>query len=43
MRNAMQNSENSNALKILLAWTLVGVPLLTGISLTILNAAKLFQ
>ena len=40
----MQNMQDTgNSLKIFLAWMLVGIPLLAGISLTLLNAMKLFQ
>jgi len=40
----MQSTQDtSSPLKIFLAWMLVGIPLLTGISLTLVNAMKLFQ
>ena len=34
---------SSNALKLVLAWSLVGIPLVWGILQTIKNALKLFQ
>jgi hypothetical protein len=41
---AMEKTETgNNAVRILFAWTLVGIPLLTGVTLTLLNAMKLFQ
>jgi hypothetical protein len=41
----MQNDEirKTPGLVIALAWAFVGIPLLAGISQTLLNAAKLFQ
>lgn len=36
-------ADNGNGLKLLLSWTFVGVPLLWGVSLTLINAVKLFR
>lgn len=36
-------TEGSNGLKLVLAWTFVGIPLLLGVYNTLLNAMKLFQ
>ena len=36
-------SDSSNAPKLVLAWAWVGIPLLWGVVLTCINAAKLFQ
>ena len=33
----------SNAIKLFLAWTLVGVPLVWGVVQTLVNAIKAFQ
>lgn len=33
----------TNALKLTLSWALVGIPLLWGIYVTLLNAVKLFR
>jgi hypothetical protein len=33
----------SNALKLTLSWALVGIPLLWGVYVTLLNAVKLFR
>lgn len=41
MQNA--STDGSMKLKVALAWIFVGVPLLWGVSQTIVNAAKLFQ
>lgn len=35
--------ESSNTLPLVLSWAFVGVPLLWGVSLTLLNVAKLFK
>jgi len=40
--NRPQN-DPSNGIKLLLSWTFVGVPLLWGVSLTLINAVKLFK
>ncbi|GAC1299697.1 MAG: hypothetical protein NVSMB19_04550 [Vulcanimicrobiaceae bacterium] len=34
---------SSNTVPLLLSWTFVGIPLLWGVSLTLINAAKLFK
>ncbi|HTW84239.1 MAG TPA: hypothetical protein VMD91_09250 [Candidatus Sulfotelmatobacter sp.] len=34
---------SSNAVALFLAWAFVGIPLLWGVVLTCINAAKLFQ
>jgi len=34
---------SSNGIKLLLAWTLVGVPLVWGVVQTLVNAIKAFQ
>jgi hypothetical protein len=36
-------SETSNGLNLILAWSFVGIPLLLGVYNTLLNAMKLFQ
>jgi hypothetical protein len=45
MEKIAQNVERTNtqALKLVLAWGFVGIPLLAGVTQTIINAAKLFQ
>ena len=35
--------ESSNTLPLVLSWTFVGLPLAWGISLTLINVAKLFK
>ncbi|MGN6286425.1 MAG: MFS transporter small subunit [Afipia sp.] len=39
----MENVEQTSALKLILAWSVAGVPLLAGVIQTLLNAMKLFQ
>jgi len=34
---------SDNTLPLILSWTFVGIPLVWGISLTLINAAKLFK
>ena len=34
---------SSNLVPLVLSWTLVGIPLAWGISLTLINASKLFK
>ncbi len=34
---------SSNTVPLILSWALVGIPLVWGISLTLVNAAKLFK
>jgi hypothetical protein len=42
--NDSENASTSeNALKLVLAWSLVGIPLVWGILQTLKNALKLFQ
>jgi hypothetical protein len=36
-------SEKANALKLVLAWAFVGIPLIWGVIQTGINALKLFQ
>ncbi|HTO84700.1 MAG TPA: hypothetical protein VMQ73_20935 [Methylomirabilota bacterium] len=43
MANREQESASSNALKLILAWGFVGIPLAWGVIQTCLNALKLFQ
>ena len=38
-----QNQEGTSAIKLLLAWAFVGIPLIWGVSQTIANSLKLFQ
>lgn len=33
----------NNGLALVLSWTFVGIPLLWGVSLTLINAVKLFK
>jgi hypothetical protein len=40
---AEQNQNNGTALKLLLAWGFVGIPLAWGVIQTLENAMKLFQ
>ena len=35
--------ESSNTLPLVLSWALVGIPLAWGVSLTLINVAKLFK
>ena len=41
--NSDSASAQGNALKLVLAWSLVGIPLVWGILQTLKNALKLFQ
>ncbi|GAC1306244.1 MAG: hypothetical protein NVS2B3_03370 [Vulcanimicrobiaceae bacterium] len=43
MREATSRPDSSNGVKLLLSWAFVGIPLVWGISLTLINAAKLFR
>ncbi len=44
MSNVRDSATNSgNGVKLLLSWAFVGIPLLWGISLTLINAANLFR
>ena len=36
-------TSQTSALKLVLAWSFVGIPLLAGVAQTLLNAMKLFQ
>jgi hypothetical protein len=36
-------TDSSNTVKLLLSWTFVGIPLLWGVTLTLINASKLFR
>jgi hypothetical protein len=38
-----QNQDGSFAVKLVLAWAFVGIPLVWGVVQTAINAAKLFQ
>jgi hypothetical protein len=38
-----QNQDGSSAVKLVLAWAFVGIPLVWGVVQTAINAAKLFQ
>ncbi len=40
---AKATQSSSNLVPLVLSWTLVGVPLVWGISLTLINATKLFK
>jgi len=42
-QNRQQISPSGNALKLILAWGLVGIPLVWGVLQTLHNALKLFQ
>ena len=42
-RNSTQSSSTGNGLKLVLAWGLVGIPLVWGVLQTLKNALKLFQ
>jgi hypothetical protein len=39
----MENVEQTSTLKLILAWSVAGIPLLAGVIQTLLNAMKLFQ
>jgi hypothetical protein len=39
----METQQDSGGIKLVLAWLLVGIPLLWGVYRTILNALPLFQ
>jgi hypothetical protein len=39
----METASSGNGLKLLLAWTFVGIPLTWGVVQTLLNAIKAFQ
>lgn len=39
----MQNVEETSTLRLILAWSVAGIPLLAGVTQTFLNAMKLFQ
>ncbi len=43
MESARQSSATSNGIKLVLAWGLVGIPLVWGIVQTLVNAIKAFQ
>jgi hypothetical protein len=43
MTNVHDNVSAGNGVKLLLAWLLVGIPLVWGVVETAINAAKLFQ
>jgi hypothetical protein len=34
---------NTSALRLILAWSIAGIPLLAGVTQTMINAMKLFQ
>ncbi len=36
-------TDSGNTAKLLLSWTFVGIPLLWGVTLTLINAFKLFK
>jgi hypothetical protein len=40
---ASATTSQTPALKLVLAWSFVGIPLLAGVAQTLLNAMKLFQ
>ena len=42
-RNSAPSSTTGNGLKLVLAWGLVGIPLVWGVLQTLTNALKLFQ
>ena len=42
-RNSTQSKASGNGLKLVLAWGLVGIPLVWGVLQTLKNALKLFQ
>ena len=39
----MEDVEQTGSLKLILAWSVAGIPLLAGVIQTLLNAMKLFQ
>jgi hypothetical protein len=39
----MQSQTSTTSLKLVLAWSFVGIPLLWGVWQTVLNSLKLFQ
>ena len=41
--NSSQNVQSGNAVKLALAWSFVGIPLVWGVLQTLENALKLFQ
>jgi hypothetical protein len=43
MKQTQADASATPPLKVILAWGFVGIPLLAGITQTVLNAAKLFQ
>ena len=43
MANRTEDVSGSNAVKLVLAWGFVGIPLAWGVIETAINAAKLFQ
>ena len=43
MSTVRDSADSGNTLKLLLSWTFVGIPLLWGVSLTLINAVKLFK
>jgi hypothetical protein len=44
MRTGAQTSQDkTSALKLLIVWSFVGIPLLIGVSQTLVNAMKLFR
>ena len=42
-RTAPQHAESGNAVKLILAWGLVGIPLLWGVWNTLVSAVPLFR
>jgi hypothetical protein len=40
---ATQNQEGTSTLQLVLAWGFVGIPLVLGVTQTIINSLKLFQ
>lgn len=36
-------SRTSDTLKLVIAWAIVGIPLIWGVAMTLLNAIKLFE
>ena len=40
---SMNQTGGTSSLQLVLAWGFVGIPLLWGVTQTLLNAAKLFQ
>jgi hypothetical protein len=43
MKNTQAGMATTSPIKLVLVWGFVGIPLLAGITQTVLNAAKLFQ